>query len=63
MVSGQYLQYIFFHVNDALSTKHLYPFLDALKLFQRLVSPNLWKIHCKNHLQTAVSLQFSAHFL
>ena len=39
---GKTYKYIFFHVNDVLSTKHLYPFLDALKLFQRLVSPKLW---------------------
>jgi len=42
VVSGQNLQYIFFHVNVTLSRKHLYSFLDAFKIFQRLVSPKLW---------------------
>jgi len=39
---GKIYKCIFFHVNVALSTKHLYPFLDALKLFQRLAIPKLW---------------------
>jgi len=49
-------------VNDVLSRKHLYPSLDALKLFQRLVSSKLWQNHCKKRPRTYVSLQFPAYF-
>ena len=39
---GYFYKYIFFHVNGTLSRKHLYSFLDALKLFQQLARPKLW---------------------
>ena len=55
-------KYIFFHVNDVLSTKHLYPFLDALNSSKGRSVPNYGKIIVKSTLEHMFLYNFSLIF-